>query len=200
MKTLTQIITSESVDLTKTIDTAEEDQTDISILYSVFPNSISCVFFTHSSMLNPSSTYSFANSPGAHSCSHQMRAPQNAHSPFISCSFSDTNYICPIYKPDCRVIKKQLDVKNNTFYYLSSVRSTDSSYCYKIYDSNSNIYVELNYKGIDISFDSSSLDTEALVIFDHFIEHSYINVQSQNILNENKPVKSNFSYLSTLFE
>jgi hypothetical protein len=200
MKTLTQIISSESLDFIKTINTTEDHQTDISILYSVFPKSISCVYFTHSSMLNPSSSYSFANSPGSHSCSHQMRAPQNANSPFISCSFSDNNYVCPIYKPDYKIIRKELDTKSNIFYYLSSVRSTDCSYSYKIYDSHSNVYVELNYKDIDISFDSSSLDIEAITIFDQFIERASISVQSQNVFSEDKLINSNSSYLSTLFE
>lgn len=130
-----------------------------------FQSAASCVHFTHHSMLNPNPNYPFANNPGVDSCSHDGRIAIELPNSFISCAFSNFQYKCPMYQSDAKTIYKSQTV--SSVYFVVKSRLIDGTICYKIVDSNYNIYQDLVYA--QISESNADLDKEAYLVFDNFL-------------------------------
>lgn len=139
----------------------------------------SCQNFTHKDMLNPSPDYGYANNPGIYACSSQlMKAALSNSSSVITCNFVANHTSCPFYSPDYSIVLKSTitNVFNTTIdYFLTRFRSFDGSYFYKIYNSNSEVFVELFYP--EISNIDKVIDQEAKKVFYEFLTDSTSNEQ-----------------------
>lgn len=173
------------------------ETSDAVIALSVAASPPACVHHTSHTMLNPSSSYTFANNPGASACSNPALVDASRSS-FLPCKFPISNAICPFYSADYKIIKKVVSINNSSsYYYLSKFRLLTGSYSYKIYDNTLKVYLELSYDNISDS--ENVLDSEAISIFNSFIDQAMLKVDNVDLYSSEVISESNkVSYLSTL--
>lgn len=147
--------------------TTEVKSEDYTIALNLFKTLTVCRYYSSSQPLNPSSDYEYANNPGIRSCSSSSRksfAPSHQN-PLICEIPSDIMCGCIFYAPDFKIIKK-IKASNSITYYYTRFRNESEAYCYKLYDANSLVFLELNY--VDIKSDNN-IDQEACRVFDDFV-------------------------------
>lgn len=173
----------------------ENTPTDKDIAHAIAVSSrASCTHFTSASMLNPSKDYKFANTAGVDSCSCPMRATDPAN-PHMRCEFPTRQGMCGLYSPDYTILKKSVSENSNVFY-LSRFKTRSSSYSYKIYDKNNNVYNTFDY--VDISLATNALDEEVFVFYYMLLDQMMIKYTDEEIQKDSDPVAVPVSFLKTL--
>lgn len=158
--------------------------------------SATCVNYTNEHMLNPSINYHFANTAGVNHCSHPAVVSPVNMAP--SCVFLDRQSRCPFYVPDLATIKKSTSRTLNLS--LTKIRTRDGSYVYLVHNDTGSVYQKFEFT--KLSSTDNDLDTEALRLFDLYLNEVGLNDLSYSIEdgfnhNNNDPVAKS-SYLLSL--
>jgi len=166
-----------------TIDTVHEDiKRAFKIIVETSQTPPICSYFSSPDIHNLSSTYEYANKPPVYNCSY-LEKSQPVNSDFKFCFFPSRQTSCMMYNPDIKVIAstKVSNFSSDTFeliVYLIRYRSYSGSYLYKIYDTNDNVYYDLDYQSEKAD---DQLDQEAIQIYVDFMTFSFPNFQFQDI-------------------